>query len=94
MPHQRQHLHLVESASEEEGSDIFPDLRQGDSGHSVKVLQALLGVAGYEVLVTGDFDLGTVKEVSKIQLERKLFSPKPGVADSYLWLSLMVTKES
>jgi hypothetical protein len=74
-------------------SEFLPTISQGDSGHSVAVLQTLLNLVGEELRVSGDYDLDTFKAVSRIQRRQSLLSPSVGVCDTWFWVWLFMGEE-
>ena len=69
--------------------ELLPTLTQGESSHAVRVLKALLGLAGEDLHDTEAFDLATHKAVARIQRKRDLLSPVPGQCDTWVWVSLL-----
>ncbi len=56
-------------------------LKQGDSGHDVRVLQGFLTEAGFKTPVVGDFGPVTLKNVERFQKAEKL-KPADGIVDA------------
>lgn len=66
---------------------LTPELRQGDSGGAVKVLQALLNDRGYPTIVDGDYGEQTAATVRAFQSDRGL--TVDGYVGSESWPALL-----
>ena len=67
----------------------LPNLKQGDTGHSVRVLQALLGLFDSEVFITGVFDHQTRISLMRFQRLADVKTHEMGKSDAATWTALI-----